>query len=255
MTDSFAARLRDREPLVGVWSVIGHPAVAELLATAGFDFVVLDGEHSENTINDIGVGIRAVEATGAGTAPVVRVSENNAAEIRRFLDLGPAGVVVPQIESVAEARAAVEATKYPPEGTRGVAGSRASGYGQRLAEYVETANDTVATILQIETGTAVGSVEEIATIDGLDGLFIGPADLSARLGAFGQFESERFLDAVERTVAAGADAGVPVGTLATSLDSIDRRRDWGVDFMAAGTDVGFLRDAAGRYLSRSRAGE
>jgi 2-dehydro-3-deoxyglucarate aldolase len=252
MADSFATRLREGEPLAGVWSVVGHPAVAELLADAAFDFVVLDGEHSENTIDDIGIGIRAIEATDTGTAPVVRVSENNEAEIRRFLDLGPEGIVVPQIGSVAGARAAIDATRYPPEGVRGVAGSRASGYGRHLAEYVGTANRSIATIVQIETEAAVEQVEEIAALDGLDGLFIGPADLSARIGAFGQFESERFLDAVERTVTAASAAGVPVGTLATSLDSIDRRQEWGVDFVAAGTDVGFLREGADEYLARYR---
>jgi len=252
MDSSFPARLDDRDRLVGVWSVIGHPVVADLLGAAGFDFVVLDGEHSENTVEEIGVSIRAIEATGTDAAPVVRAPENNPADIRRLLDLGPEGIIVPQIESLAEARDAVEATQYPPAGIRGVAGNRASGYGRRLGEYVERADDQVATILQIETETALDAVEEIAAIDGLDGLFIGLADLSARLGIFGQFESEQFLDAIERTVAAAAAAEVPVGTLATTLPSIERRDDWGVDFMATGTDVGCLRHAAEQYLTRYR---
>jgi len=250
MERSFATRLRNGEPLVGVWSIIGNPTVAEHLAHADADFVVLDGEHSENTIEDIGVGIRAIEAADAGTVPVVRVSENNGAEIRRLLDLNPRGIVVPQIDSLEEAEAAVDATQYPPEGVRGVAGSRASAYGMRLGEYFEQANESIATILQIETEGALDDVEEIAAIDGLDGLFIGPADLSARLGAFGQFESGQFLDAVERTVAAAAEHDVAVGTLATGLDSVERRQEWGVDFMAAGTDVGYLRESADQYLDR-----
>jgi len=117
--------LDDRDRLVGVWSVIGHPVVADLLGAAGFDFVVLDGEHSENTVEEIGVSIRAIEATGTDAAPVVRAPENNPADIRRLLDLGPEGIIVPQIESLAEARDAVEATQYPPAGIRGVAGNRA----------------------------------------------------------------------------------------------------------------------------------
>ena len=250
MEGSFATRLRNRESLVGAWSIIGNPTVAEHLAHADADFVVLDGEHSENTIEDMGVGIRAVEAADAGTVPVVRVSENNGAEIRRLLDLDPRGIVVPQIESLDEAEAAVDATQYPPEGVRGVAGSRASEYGRSLGEYLDRANESIATILQIETGGALEDVEEIAAIDGLDGLFIGPADLSARLGVFGQFESEQFLDAVERTVAAAAEHDVAVGTLATGLDAVERRQEWGVDFIATGTDVGYLREAADQYLDR-----
>jgi len=252
MADSFATRLRNREPLVGTWSVIGHPVTAELLAGGGFDFVVLDGEHSENTIHDIGAGIRALQATEGDAATVVRVSENNPAQIRRFLDLGPQGIVVPQIESAAEAREAVRATQYPPDGVRGVAGSRASDYGETIDEYVATADRGIATLLQIETEGALDDVEEIAALDGLDGLFIGPADLSARLGVFGQYDSEAFLDAVERTVAAAADADTAVGTLATSLDTIDSRQAWGVDFMAAGTDVGYLREGIARYQTRYR---
>jgi 2-dehydro-3-deoxyglucarate aldolase/4-hydroxy-2-oxoheptanedioate aldolase len=250
MEGSFATRLRNRESLVGAWSIIGNPTVAEHLAHADFDFVVFDGEHSENTIEDMGVGIRAVEAADAGTVPIVRVSENNGAEIRRLLDLDPRGIVVPQIESLDEAEAAVDATQYPPEGVRGVAGSRASEYGRSLGEYLDSANESIATILQIETGGALEDVEEIAAIDGLDGLFIGPADLSARLGVFGQFESEQFLDAVERTVAAAAEHDVAVGTLATGLDAVERRQEWGVDFIATGTDVGYLREAADQYLDR-----
>lgn len=247
----FTSRLRDREPLVGAWSTIGHPVVAEVLASEDFDFVVLDGEHSENTVADLANLVRAVEATGTGTAPVVRVSGLDRAEIRRVLDFGPSGVVVPQIESVEEAHEAVAAASYPPAGARGVAGGRASGYGTDIGRYVEAANDELATILQIETVGALEDIEAIVEIDGLDALFIGPADLSARLGVFGEFETDTYRDAVETIVDAANAADVPIGTLATDPDNVEPRwEDWGMDFLVTGTDVGHLRAGAQTYLDR-----
>ncbi|MFC3478276.1 HpcH/HpaI aldolase family protein [Halobacterium litoreum] len=244
--------LRAGDAPVGVWSTIPSPVVAELLAADGFDFVVLDGEHSEHTIETLADGVRAVEAATGDADPVVRASGDDPAEIRRVLDLGPAGVVIPQIEDAEAAREAVSATRYPPAGLRGVAGGRASEYGEEIDEYVETADDRVATILQIETPGAVEDAAAIAALDGVDALFVGPADLSARLGAFGEFDSEGFREAVARVTAAAADAGVPVGTLATTPEQVETRRDdWGMDFVVAGTDVGCLRSGASDFLAAS----
>jgi 2-dehydro-3-deoxyglucarate aldolase/4-hydroxy-2-oxoheptanedioate aldolase len=245
---NFADRLRAGDSLVGAWSMLSDPVAVEVIAQAGLDFVVLDGEHSENTIGDLGDLVRAVDAVDSGTAPVLRAPSGDRAAIRRLLDLGPAGIVIPQLTSAAAARAAVAATNYPPAGDRGVAGGRAAEYGQSLAEYVETANRTVATILQIETEGALADLEAIVEIDGLDALFVGPADLSAQLGVFGEFEAPAFRDAVDRIVAVAGAADVPVGTLATSPDQITPRlADWGMDFLVTGTDVGYLRDGLAQY--------
>ncbi|MFB6131812.1 MAG: HpcH/HpaI aldolase/citrate lyase family protein [Halanaeroarchaeum sp.] len=241
--------MRDRSSLVGAWSVTADPVVLEVLAGEPFDFVVLDGEHSENTIADLADGVRAIDATGGDTAAVVRASGPDRAEIRRILDFGPAGILIPQIESVEAARDAVAATAYPPAGVRGVAGGRASGYGRTLAEEVATADDSLATILQIETEGALADVEAIAALDGLDALFVGPADLSARLGEFGAFDSPSFRDAIDRIVGTAHDADVPVGTLATSVDHVAPRLDeWDVDYLVSGSDVRFLREGADDYL-------
>jgi 2-dehydro-3-deoxyglucarate aldolase len=248
-TGTLAGKLRDGDSPVGAWTTIGHPVVAEVLASEAFDFVVLDGEHSENTIGDLAAGVRAVDAADGDTDAVVRVSSADRAELRRVLDLGPAGVIVPQLESAADAGEAVDAAQYPPEGTRGVAGGRASNYGADLAEYVDAANREVATILQIETPGAVEDAREIAGIDGVDALFVGPADLSARLGCFGEFDAPAFRDAISAVTDAAAEAGVPVGTLATDPDQRPTRRDdWGMDFLVAGTDVGYLRRGARDFL-------
>lgn len=247
-TDRFADRLRNRELLEGAWSMLSEPVAVEVIAGQGVDFVVIDGEHSENTIGDIADLIRAVDGTGTGTASVVRVHSADRAAIRRLLDLGPAGLLVPQIESIAEAREAVAATRYPPDGVRGIAGSRASDYGSDLADYVADANRRVATILQIETRGALDDLEEIVTIDGLDALFVGPADLSARLGDFGAFDGDRFQSALERIVTVAHDAGIPVGTLATdSAHVAERLNDWDMDFLVTGTDIGYIQAGRAEY--------
>jgi 2-dehydro-3-deoxyglucarate aldolase len=266
MTDSLGARFRARESLVGAWVSVGHPVVAEVLAAEPVDFVVLDGEHSENDLGDLAACVRAVDAAnkrtaevddsvsgrdegGTTTASVVRASGPDRAEIRRLLDLGADGILVPQIESLADAEEAVRASQYPPDGVRGVAGTRASNYGTDLESTVASANDDVATILQIETTGAVDAVDDIAALDGLDGLFVGPADLSARLGDFGGFDTESFTAAVDGVRAAADAAGVSVGSLSTSHENTPiRKRDWEMDFLVAGVDVDYLRRGLDGYL-------
>lgn len=273
MQPDFAASLRDHDPLVGAWCTIGHPVVAEVLAAEPVDFVVLDGEHSENTIGDLADCVRAVDAANhrvsqqadeagrdaeGATATVVRASGPDRAEIKRLVDLGPDAVLVPQIEDVSDAREAVRASQYPPDGVRGVAGGRAADYGRTLDDAVASANDDVATILQVETTGAVADVDAIAALDGLDALFVGPADLSARLGAFGEFDADDFVDARERIVDAArtTDPPVAVGTLATSHENaVERRDDWGMDFVVAGVDVAYLRDGLAGYRDALDGGE
>jgi len=262
MEDAFASRLRARESLVGAWCTVGHPVVAEVLAAEPVDFVVLDGEHSENDLGDLADCVRAVDAANhrvraresadaTSTATVVRASGADRAEIKRLLDLGPDGVLVPQVESLADAERAARASQYPPEGVRGVAGGRAAEYGRSLDEYYDRANDDVATLVQVETAGALDDARAIADLGGVDALFVGPADLSARLGEFGEFGGEAFAGAVADVVDAahGADSPTSVGTLATSTaNAAERKRDWGMDFAVAGVDVAYLREGLAGYL-------
>jgi 2-keto-3-deoxy-L-rhamnonate aldolase RhmA len=162
--------------------------------------------------------------------------------------------MVPLVETTTEAEAAVAAVRYPPDGERGVAATRASDYGRSLDEYVARANDDTAVIVQIETERALENVGAIATVDGVDALFVGPADLSANLGVFGEFESDRFRSAVETVLGAGDDADVPVGTLATSHEGIERYTDWGFEYIIAGTDAGHLQRGAARMREAAREG-
>lgn len=246
MTSALRSRLRARESLVGSWLSIGHPAVAEVTAMIGFDMIVIDLEHTPTSLETLQGVIHAIEAADSDAKPVVRLPWNDQVIVKRVLDLGPAGIIVPMVESRDEAETAVEATRYPPAGVRGIAGSRATGYGLDFEEYVTSANDSILTLVQIETEAGVENTGEIASVDGVDGLFVGPADLSGSLGVLGQWEDPAFESALETVVRDCHDAGAPVGTLALSEDDIRARVDDGFDFMVVGKDTNYLADESRR---------
>lgn len=239
LTDQLAAG----DAPAGTWVSLASPAAAELVAGLGFEFIVVDTEHAPLSTETVAALARAVDA-GGDASLVVRVADNDPVRIKRVLDVGADGVMAPQVNSVAEAEALVEAVRYPPEGVRGVAASRASDYGRTLEEYFGTANEDVALLPQIETGRAVESAREIAAVDGVDALFLGPADLSADLGCFGDYDDPAYVDAIDRLFAAGEDAEVPVGTIAVADEEIEMWNRRGVDFLVVGTDVGYLTSGA-----------
>jgi 2-keto-3-deoxy-L-rhamnonate aldolase RhmA len=236
----------------GAWVSLADPAVAELTAAAGFDFVMLDLEHTPNSLETLTEQARAVDAAAGGAVPMARVPWNDPVRLKRVLDTGVGGVMVPMVETRAEAAAAVEACQYPPDGRRGIAAGRAAGYGAEFAEYVSRANDEVTVILQIEAEAAVENAEEIAAVEGVDALFVGPADLSADVGALGDWEDERVQRAIERTVVAGEAAGVPVGTLASRPEAVGRWHALGFDFLIVGIDAFHLLDGHERSLTAFR---
>jgi 2-dehydro-3-deoxyglucarate aldolase/4-hydroxy-2-oxoheptanedioate aldolase len=238
MSERLKRAFDDREPLVGTWLTVGHPTVAELQAELGFDFVTIDAEHAASSLETIENMARAVDAASGGTETLVRVADDNPTHLNRVLDTGVSGVIVPMVETVSQARAVVEATHYPPDGSRGVAGSRASSYGLHLEEYFDRANDEVVTVLLIETERGVKNASAIADVDGVDALFVGPADLSATLGEFGNPDS---VDTdISAVIQAGRAANTAVGTIALSPDDIERWVDAGFDFHVVGTDAGYL---------------
>lgn len=250
---------RGRTEQVGFWLAIGHPTSAEIASQYGFDFIVIDGEHTDNSFETIASLVRAVEASDGNTVPLVRVSWNDPAEIKRVLDLGARGILVPMVESVSEARAAVEATRFPPDGRRGVSGSRAAGWGADLDAYLTSANDEIATIVQIESEQGVTNAADIANVDGIHGFFIGPVDLSTSLGVYGEWESERFTSAIDDVITAAHDAGISVGTLVGNPSQISTRLEWGVDYIVVGTDKSTLatgiQDAYRTYETAQSAEE
>jgi 2-keto-3-deoxy-L-rhamnonate aldolase RhmA len=246
MTDAATLRrqFRDGDSVVGHWLSVGHPAVAEVCAREA-DFAVVDTEHAPTDLADVANVARAVESTG-DAALLARVADNDPVRIKRVLDTGVSGVLVPMVESAEEARRAVEAARYPPEGVRGIAGSRANDYGRNLGAQVDGDEGTPAVVLQIETDEAVAAASEIAAVEGVDALLVGPADLSGSLGVFGEYESDRFRETVESVLARAHDADTPVGTLATSDDEIHLWADYGYDYQIVGTDAGYLADGAER---------
>lgn len=239
---TFASALRGGDPVVGTWLTIGHPAVAEIVAGADPDFVVVDTEHAPAGTETVENVLRAVEAADGDAAALARVPWNDQVRIKRLLDTGPAGLVVPMVETAAAAREAVAAMRYPPDGVRGIAASRASNYTAGFPEHVVGDGEPL-TILQIESDAGVENAEAIASVDGVDALFVGPSDLSGSLGAFPDTEDPRVVEAVESVVAAGETAGVPVGTLAVDPGAVDDWLDRGMDFMVVGVDMAMLAEA------------
>jgi 2-dehydro-3-deoxyglucarate aldolase len=215
-------RLAGGGTAVGSWLSLGSVSVAEIMAVAGFEFLVVDLEHSPTSLETTAEIIRVVDLVGA--IPLVRVTSNDPHLIKRVLDAGAHGVIVPNITTAEEARAAVRATRYPPLGNRGVGLYRAQGYGTQFSEYQAAAASGIAVVLQIESSAAVLNIREILTVDGVDSVMIGPYDLSSDLGVPGDFESEKFLSAVREVSAAAREAGVATGFHVVEPDPVQLER-------------------------------
>jgi 2-keto-3-deoxy-L-rhamnonate aldolase RhmA len=228
--------LRARDPVVGGWVSIGHPAVAEITARAGLDFVTVDTEHAPIDVADLESLVRAVDAADGDAVPFVRTPSSDPVALKRALDTGVGGVMVPRVEDAAEAERVVDATTYPPEGIRGTAGGRAADYGATLPAYLAEADDAVTRVVQVETTGAVERAEAIGAVDGVDALFVGPADLSAALDVPLEVRG-----AVDDVLDAAHAVDVPVGVFATDADQL---ADWladGFDFAIVGYDAAILR--------------
>jgi 2-keto-3-deoxy-L-rhamnonate aldolase RhmA len=231
MDSEFAERIRAGEPLSAGWVSLGHPRVAEIVALAGYDFVIVDVEHTPMSLETLDDVVRAIELRGVPT--VVRVPWNDPVELKRVLDIGVAGVMIPMVETAAAAEEAVDAMTYPPDGMRGVAGSRATSYGLEFAEYLERADDDLVAILQIETLPGVENAADISRVEGVDSLFVGPSDLSASLGVAGAWDDEAVLEAIDDVLGASE---VPVGSLAVTEEGIEQWVERGFDWVIAGVD-------------------
>lgn len=230
--------LKNGLPAVGHWVGLPCPAVSEILARTGPDWLLIDDEHGPLGGECIENHLRAME--GTGTVPLIRVAGTDPVLIKKALDRGAMGVICPLVNTPEQARLAVQASMYPPEGIRGVAGTRASRYGADLPEYYRSWNHEVLVIVQIETREALSNVESIAAVPGVDVLFIGPYDLSANMGLFTEFDHPEFQEAVDRVISAARTAGIASGYLAGSADEVLRCVDRGIQFVAAGTDARLL---------------
>jgi 2-keto-3-deoxy-L-rhamnonate aldolase RhmA len=227
------------ETLIGAWISTGSDVVTEIVGQAAFDWLLLDREHGPGDYDDLRHQLQAL--SGSKAAPIVRVVCNEPAHFKRSLDLGAAGIMVPWVNSVADAQAAVAAMRYPPQGIRGVSGSvRAAAYGNGFADYFARANDNLLTIVQIETAEALDRAEEIAAIDGVDVLFIGPADLSLALGIPGQLDNPHFQAACQKIVHSCAKHDKQAGILLKDRRRVENAIAEGFRFVAIGLDSSFL---------------
>lgn len=244
------AALRALEPSEGCWLTLASPAVAEAMAHCGFDWLVVDMEHAPNDVAGLTAQLQAIDAArahGAAAHPIVRVTTNDPALVKRAMDCGARTVIFPNIDTADDARNAIAAMRFPFEGNggvRGVAGLvRAGTYGMDPS-YVTQANDQACAILQIESAQAVGNVEAIAALPGADCLFVGTADLAASLGRLGDMTHADVRDAVARVIEAGKAAGKAVGIFANDPDEAARYRKLGVQFIALHSDVAWLARGA-----------
>jgi 4-hydroxy-2-oxoheptanedioate aldolase len=241
-TNRFKHALAAGTPQIGLWLSLASPNATEVAAGAGFDWLLIDMEHSPNELTDVIHHLRAAEA---GTAePVVRVPWNDPVTVKRVLDIGTRTVLFPFVQSADEARRAVAATRYPPHGIRGFAGTtRANRYG-RVPDYAKRSAEELCVLVQCETRRALGEIEAIAAIDGIDGIFIGPADLAADMGHLADTQHPEvqaaILDAGKRIAAAGKAPGF----LSAREDETRRVLDGGFLFVAVGADIGILARGA-----------
>jgi 4-hydroxy-2-oxoheptanedioate aldolase len=240
MTISLRDKVISGRTVVGTWVSIPDIAVVEVLAQAGFDYLLIDGEHAP--ISPSQLFPLAVAAERRGCPVVYRVQTNSADLIKAALDIGIAGLMVPMVESADEAAAVVAAAKYPPAGRRGMGPWRASNYFQDFQDYVASANEQTAIIVQIESRAAVEKAAQIAAVPGIDALFVGPADLSGSLGVpVGKLEPP-LLEALKHVVAAGQATGRCVGIDAPSNERLETFAGLGFRLFSFGIDAGYLSD-------------
>lgn len=239
-----------RDVTFGTWLQLGpDPALAEILANAGYDWLAVDCEHSDIDIE--GFTNLARGMGGRNAVPLARVRENDTLAIRQVLDAGALGVIVPLVNTADEARKAVAAAKYPPQGVRGFCFSRMNEYGANFDEYAATANDNIAVVVMIESKQAVENIDEILAVDGVDGVFIGPYDMSGSYGVTGQIDHPLIQDACRAVVAACQRHQKAAGLHLVKPDaaSIAKTIADGFTFIALGVDMVFLRQAAEMALT------
>ena len=248
MKYSLRKKLTQHVPLVGTIVTLPSPEIAEILCSAGFDWLFIDLEHSAMGIKDA----QAILQTAGPQVPcVIRVPFNDETWIKKSLDIGASGIIVPQIQSEEEAAQAVRWCKYPPEGSRSVGIARAQGYGAHFKAYVDSANTETAVILQIEHINAIHNITSIVEIPGIDCLFIGPYDLSASMGKMGHVTDPEIRTAISEVKKCADAAGIPTGIFGTSPEAVRPYIDDGFTLIAINIDTMILGNAAKKIVDAS----
>lgn len=247
----FVRMLRERPGSLGTFVMSGSPLVAEAVGCCGFDWAIVDSEHSPIDTMDAAMLLQALATTP--TLPVLRVAWNEPVLVKRALDAGAGTLLFPFVQTAEEALAAVRSTRYPPEGIRGMAGlTRASRFGA-VPDHFRTANSRIGVIVQIESRTGLDNIDAIAAVEGVDALFIGPTDLSGALGFHGNGAHPEVQEAMAQALARCKAAGKPLGTLGTTPELTRKYLAQGFDFVAVSSDLGFLTGQARATLAGLRA--
>jgi len=247
--NAFIRSLGQGEARIGLWQALANPYTAEIAAGAGFDWLLFDGEHAPNTAQTLLAQLQAVAPYPV--AALARVPVGDPVVIKQYLDIGFQTLLVPMVGSAAQAAAIVAATRFPPRGIRGVASStsRASGFGTNQ-RYLAEAHEKTGVIVQIESADGLAAIEQIAAVDGVDALFIGPADLAGSLGHLGDPRHAEVQAAIDDALRRIRAAGKPAGIFALDADDAARRIADGAAFVSVGSDIGLL--AAGARQLRQR---
>lgn len=248
----FKHAIKDGKLQLGLWTQLGSNITVEIVAGTGFDWLVLDTEHAPNDYIEVYSQLQACDAAGGLSQPLVRIPWNDKIFIKRYLDIGAQSLLIPYVETAEDAEAAVAATRYPPKGTRGYCGApRASRFG-RIKDYPFVYEQELCVIVQIETRLSLSNIEKIASVEGVDGLFIGPGDLSADLGYIHDSKHPEVFKAVEDALKRITAAGKPAGILCPDEALARKYIDMGFTFVAVGSDQGILKGGADALLAKFR---
>jgi 2-keto-3-deoxy-L-rhamnonate aldolase RhmA len=249
MAHAFRARLKRGDKLLGTMVTLASAASAEVLAAAGFDWLFIDAEHGPLETREL---TEIFQAVGHKTACVVRVPEAAELPIKKALDLGADGIIVPQVNTAEQAANVVRFARYAPEGARGVGLARAHGYGTRFREYLRSANDEIAVIVQAEHATAVANIDAIVRVPGIDAVLLGPYDLSASLGKMGAVDDPVVVAAIARVTEACRAAGLPLGFFGVTASAVRPYLARGYTLIVAGVDTLYLATGAQALLKELR---
>lgn len=253
MKTTFIDKINDHAPAIGTIVTLETPDVAEVLSLCGFDWLFMDMEHG---MLSPGTTQHIIQAVGGDCSSIVRVPENSEVWIKKALDTGCDGVIVPQVKSAEDARLAVAASKFPPQGSRSVGIARAHGYGMSFTEYVTSANDKIALVILVEHIDAVDNLEEILAVAGIDGVLIGPYDLSGSMNMLGQVTSEPVRSSIAEIKKKCQEKSIPVGMFVMKAEDAQNEIDDGCKFVVVGIDSVLLwsaaKNALDTVLKRSR---
>ena len=247
----FLAGLREGRPQIGMWLSLSSGFAAEAVAGAGFDWLLIDTEHSPNDIRSVMTQLQVLAAHEV--TPIIRPDWNDPVLVKRLLDIGAPGLLFPMVQNVAEAERAVAATHYPPQGIRGVSGcTRANGFG-RMTDYFDRVAEETAVLIQVETRAAIEQVAQIGAVDGVHGVFFGPADIAADMGLLGQPMHPAVWELIRPTAKKLIAAGIKVGTLVFDTAFAGDLIEEGFAFVACGSDAVMLARGADSLAATMRA--